>query len=154
GEPTGARVALETCDWMLAALGTPEGGFASSLDADTEVTGADGSVHAVEGFTYVWTPAQLAEVIGAEDAGWAAELLAVDERGSFEHGTSTLQLIRDVWADPAEGPRWRGIRDRLAIARAGRPQPGRDDKVVAAWNGLAIAALAETGALLDRPDLV
>src|SRR6185312_9105895 len=58
-EPTGARIALETSDWMISALGTEQGGFASSLDADTPVRGEDGAVHGVEGFTYVWTPAQL-----------------------------------------------------------------------------------------------
>src|SRR3954467_1842984 len=62
GEPAGARIALETCDWMLAALGTPQGGFASSLDADTPLRDADGTVRGVEGFTYVWTPAQLLDV--------------------------------------------------------------------------------------------
>jgi uncharacterized protein len=154
GEPTGARVAVETCDWMLADLGTAEGGLASSLDADTQVEDDHGHRHGVEGLTYVWTPAQLIEVLGPEDGGWAADLLTVTPGGSFEHGTSTLQLARDPWATPAEAERWTAIRARLAQARAERPQPGRDDKVVAAWNGLAVAALAETGALLDRPDLV
>ncbi|HEY6798144.1 MAG TPA: N-acylglucosamine 2-epimerase, partial [Kineosporiaceae bacterium] len=77
----------------------------------------------------------------------------VSRHGSFEHGTSTLRLARDVWAS-AEAERWRRVRAALLAARARRPGPGRDDKVVAAWNGLAIAALAETGALLGRPDLV
>jgi uncharacterized protein len=154
GEPAGARIALETCDWMVASLGTPQGGFASSLDADTPVRDADGSVHAVEGFTYVWTPAQLLDVLGPQDAAWAGALLAVTPQGTFEHGRSTLQLTRDVWSDPGERQRWEQVRARLLEARERRPQPARDDKVVAAWNGLAIAALAETGALLDRPDLV
>ena len=80
---------------------------------------------------------------------------AAGERGRHVRARrSTLQLDRDVWAEPADAARWTAIRDRLAEARALRPQPGRDDKVVAAWNGLAIAALAETGALLSRPDLV
>jgi uncharacterized protein len=148
GEATGARIALETCEWMLAALGTAEGGLASSLDADTP----DGDGHGVEGLTYVWTPQELAELLGPEDGAWAVDLLKVT--GTFEHGTSTLQLARDVWARPKEAERWRRVRERLREARAARPQPGRDDKVVAAWNGLAVAALAETGALLDRPDLV
>src|SRR3954453_2689405 len=154
GEPAGARIALETCDWMVAALGTAEGGFASSLDADTPVRDADGSVHAVEGFTYVWTPAQLLDVLGLQDAAWAGALLRVTPQGTFEHGRSTLQLDRDVELDPGERQRWEQVRSTLLAARDRRPQPARDDKVVAAWNGLAIAALAETGALLDRPDLV
>jgi uncharacterized protein YyaL (SSP411 family) len=135
------RVALETADWMLRELRTSEGGFASALDADTD---------GVEGLTYAWTPGQLTEALGEQDGTWAAELLSVTAAGTFEHGTSTLQLLRD----PDDGPRWAAVRERLLAVRDGRPQPARDDKVVAAWNGLAVAALAESGALLDRPDLV
>ena len=148
GSATGRRIALETCDWMVAGLGTPEGGFASALDADTE---------GVEGSTYVWTPEQLVDVLGEDDGRWAADLLGVVPGGTFEHGTSTLRLLRDPWSDgeaDGDGDRWEALRARLLAARAGRPQPGRDDKVVLAWNGLAVAALAETGALLGRPDLV
>ncbi|MEJ5888021.1 thioredoxin domain-containing protein [Pseudokineococcus marinus] len=154
GEPTGARVAAETCDWMLAALRTPEGGLASSLDADTTVEGPDGQSHGVEGATYVWTPSQLVDVLGEDDGAWAAELLGVTPEGTFEHGTSTARLLRDPWADPAEAARWTDVRARLRAARAQRPQPGRDDKVVLAWDGLAVAALAEAGVLLERPDLL
>jgi uncharacterized protein YyaL (SSP411 family) len=93
-------------------------------------------------------------VLGDEDGGWAAELLGVTADGTFEHGTSTARLTRDPFAGEAEASRWTAARDRLREVRAGRAQPGRDDKVVAAWNGLAVAALAETGLLLARPDLV
>ena len=151
GEPLGRRIALETCDWMLATLGTAEGGLASALDADTAVPG---STHGVEGLTYVWTPAELGALLGPDDGAWVAELTAVTAAGTFEHGSSTLQLTRDPDVDPADAARWQLARVRLAAARAQRPQPARDDKVVTAWNGLAIAALAETGALLGRPDLV
>ncbi|MFP5336450.1 MAG: thioredoxin domain-containing protein [Actinomycetes bacterium] len=150
GDRTGRRVALETCDWMLADLLTAEGGLASSLDADTPVEGTSG----VEGATYVWTPGELVDVLGEPDAGWAADLLGVTDAGTFEHGASTLRLTRDVWADAVERNRWVAVRERLRAVRASRPQPHRDDKVVTAWNGLAVAALAETGALCDRPDLV
>jgi uncharacterized protein len=141
GDPLARRVALETCDWMLADLRTEQRGLASSLDADTA---------GVEGSTYVWTPDQLDQVLGRQDGAWAAELLGVTPAGTFEDGASTLQLP----ADPEDADRWTRAREQLLIARAARPQPGRDDKVVAAWNGLAVAALAESGALLDRPDLV
>src|SRR6185312_9132649 len=106
GEPLGARIALETCDWMLAGLGTAEGGLASSLDADTPVEDQHGHRHGVEGLTYVWTPAELAEVLGPDDGAWAADLLKVTEAGTFEHGSSTLQLSRDVWTDEKEAQRW------------------------------------------------
>ncbi|MDT4937549.1 MAG: uncharacterized protein QOG80_1220 [Pseudonocardiales bacterium] len=141
GVPLARRVAVDTAQFMLTDLLTPEGGFASALDAD-----ADG----VEGSTYVWTREQLLDVLGADDATWAAELLSVGVEGSFEHGTSVLQLP----ADPDEGARWETVRAALLNSRADRVQPVRDDKVVAAWNGLAIAALAEAGVLFDRTDFV
>ncbi len=115
GSATGRRIALETCDWMVAGLGTPEGGFASALDADTE---------GVEGSTYVWTPEQLVEVLGEDDGRWAADLLGVVPGGTFEHGTSTLRLLRDPWSDgeaDGDGDRWEALRARLLAARAGRP---------------------------------
>jgi uncharacterized protein len=141
GSPLARRVAAETCDWMVRELRTPEGGFASALDADSE---------GEEGRFYVWTPAQLAEAVGAADARYAAELFGVTADGTFERGSSVLQYRRDT-DDPE---RLRSVRSALLAARATRIRPGRDDKIVAAWNGLAIAALAETGLLLDRPDLM
>jgi uncharacterized protein len=141
GSPLPRRVAEETAEFLLRDLRTPEGGFASALDADTE---------GVEGLTYAWTPSQLRDVLGDEDGAWAAALLAVVPEGTFEHGSSTLQLP----ADPADAPRWARIRATLFEARAARPQPGRDDKVVTAWNGMAIQALAEGGAALGHPEWV
>src|ERR671932_769638 len=135
------RVADATAAFLVRDLGTPEGGFASALDADTE---------GVEGLTYVWTPAELVEVLGEDDGRWAAAVFEVTDAGTFEHGTSTLQLLRD----PDDPARLAAVRERLTAARAQRPQPARDDKVVAAWNGLAIAALAEHGVLTGSPSSV
>ncbi|GAA2524815.1 thioredoxin domain-containing protein [Pilimelia columellifera] len=135
GDRLAGRVAAETAQFLLRDLRTAEGGFASALDAD-----ADG----VEGLTYAWTPTQLVEVLGPEDGAWAADLFAVTAGGTFEHGTSVLRLARDIdAADPAIRDRWRVARAALLAARAARPQPARDDKVVAAWNGYAVTALAE-----------
>ncbi|MFI6325354.1 thioredoxin domain-containing protein [Nonomuraea sp. NPDC050556] len=139
GTPLARRIALETADWMLRELRTEQGGFASALDADSE---------GEEGRFYVWTPEQLREVLGDEDGAWATGLFEVT--GTFEHGSSVLQLLND----PDDLPRFDRVRARLLEARAQRVRPGRDDKVVAAWNGLAIAALAETGAVFERPDYV
>ncbi|MFJ3900737.1 thioredoxin domain-containing protein [Streptomyces sp. NPDC090025] len=151
GSEPARRVALETADFMVRELRTPEGGFASALDADSD----DGSGKHIEGAYYVWTPEQLTAVLGEADAGYAARHFGVTAEGTFEHGSSVLQLPQDPEGGAlADAGRIAGIRDRLLAARDERPRPGRDDKVVAAWNGLAIAALAETGALLDRPDLV
>ena len=145
GAPLARRVVEETARFLLADLRTPEGGFASALDADTPVDG-----HGVEGATYVWTPGQLVDVLGADDGAWAAGTFEVTEAGTFEHGSSTLQLR----ADPADGNRLDRVRAALAAARSTRPQPARDDKVVAAWNGLAITALAEAGAVLEEPSWI
>ena len=139
GSAFARRVALETGDFLLRDLRTPEGGFASALDADTD---------GVEGLTYVWTPEQLVEVLGDDDGAWAAKQLAVT--GTFEHGTSVLQRL----AEPDDLERYERVRAALLEERLTRPQPARDDKVVAAWNGLTIAALAEGGVLLDRPDWI
>ena len=141
GSADARRVALETAEFLLRDLRTPEGGFASALDADTE---------GEEGLTYVWTPAQLVDALGNEDGRWAAEQFDVTDRGTFEHGTSVLQRL----AEPDDPARYERVRTRLLEVRAQRPQPARDDKVVAAWNGLAVAGLAEAGALFDRRDLV
>jgi uncharacterized protein len=135
------RVAEETCDFMLRELRTPEGGFAASLDADSD--GAEGAF-------YVWTPAGLREVLEDADAEFAAGVFGVTERGTFEQGKSVLQRR----SDPADRERLDRIRGALLAARDGRTRPARDDKVVAVWNGMAIAALAEAGLIFDRPDLV
>ncbi|MFF0302159.1 thioredoxin domain-containing protein [Streptomyces sp. NPDC004562] len=148
GSDLARRVALETADFMVRELRTEQGGFASALDADSD----DGTGRHVEGAYYVWTPEQLREALGDDDAELAARYFGVTEEGTFEEGASVLQLPQRDEVFDAE--RVASVRGRLLEARAGRPEPGRDDKVVAAWNGLAIAALAETGAYFDRPDLV
>ncbi|MGH3917736.1 MAG: thioredoxin domain-containing protein [Pseudonocardiaceae bacterium] len=141
GSATARRVAQQTATFLLDGLGTAQGGFAASLDADT-------AGH--EGATYVWTPPQLTEVLGPDDGQWAAELLAVSPAGTFEHGTSVLQLP----AEPDDPDRWERVRVALLAARAARPQPARDDKVVTEWNGMAITTLAEAGGVLDRPEWI
>ena len=138
--PLARRVAAETARFMIDEL-SAGGMFISSLDAD-----ADGR----EGLTYAWTPAQLTAVLGSDDGAWAATIFGVTARGTFEHGSSVLQLRAD--ADDAE--RFDSVRRALLAARAARPQPGRDDKVVTAWNGWAITALAETAVALSEPEFL
>jgi uncharacterized protein len=135
GDPLAGRVARETADFLLDDLLSPEGGFASALDADSE---------GVEGKFYAWAPAELVEALGEEDGPWAAALLDVTERGTFEHGSSTLQMRQD----PDDPERWARVRAQLRQARSRRVPPARDDKVVAAWNGLAISSLAQAGQIL------
>ncbi|AHM06824.1 Thymidylate kinase [Mycobacterium tuberculosis variant bovis BCG str. ATCC 35743] len=142
GDPLARRVAAQTARFLLDELGSkaPADMFTSSLDAD-----ADGR----EGSTYVWTPVQLTEVLGGDDGRWAAEVFGVTEAGTFEHGTSVLQLP----ADPDDAARLDRVRAALLVARLARAQPARDDKVVTSWNGLAITALAEASVALDDPAL-
>jgi uncharacterized protein len=129
GSSLAERVVRETAGFLLGELRTPQGGFASALDADSE---------GEEGRFYVWTPEQVGPV--------AAALFGVTDEGTFEHGASVLQLL----SDPTDPAVWAAERARLLALREQRVRPGRDDKVVAAWNGLAIAALAESGALLGE----
>jgi len=141
GSTLARRVAEETCDWLLTEMRTADGGFAAALDADSD--GAEGAF-------YAWTPAELMAALGDSDGGYAAGVFGVTGAGTFERGASVLQLR----ADPADSARLASVRAGLLAARAGRTRPGRDDKVVAAWNGLAIAALADCGLLFSRPDLI
>ena len=137
GEPLFRRVCEETLGWMLREMRAPEGGFYSALDADSE---------GEEGRFYLWTPEQLREVLG-DDAHEAAEYFGVRPGGNFEGRT----ILTRGDAEP-EG--LAGIRERMYVARAKRVWPGLDDKRLAAWNALAISALAEAGAMLERDDLL
>ncbi|MEH3129981.1 MAG: thioredoxin domain-containing protein [Mycolicibacterium neoaurum] len=129
------RVADETARFLIDGLGA-DGLFASSLDADAA---------GVEGLTYAWTPAEFDEVLGG-DADWAAGLFGVTAAGTFERGSSVLQLR----TDPDDWVRHARVRAALLAARSLRPQPARDDKAVTAWNGLAITALIEASVALGR----
>ncbi|MCB5272725.1 hypothetical protein BJG92_00228 [Arthrobacter sp. SO5] len=151
-----AGVAGRTAGWLLASLGLaaagPDSGtvpeaLASSLDADTVVDG----IHA-EGATYLWTPAELAAVLGPQDGPAVARLMNVNARGTVTAGGSPLHPGRAFTAGDDE--LWQRVRPVLLAARSHRPQPARDEKVVAGWNGLAVAALAEAGAVLEQPALV
>ena len=132
------RVCEETLDWMLRELRQEEGGFASSLDADSE---------GEEGRFYVWTPGQIRGVLGPELGEAAIRHFGVTEQGNFE-GTNVL-----VRATP-DPPELAEIKAKLLAAREARVRPGLDDKRLTAWNALALAALAEAGAALERPDYV
>ncbi|MEB3969454.1 thioredoxin domain-containing protein [Mycobacterium ulcerans] len=139
GDELACRVAAQTAGFLLDGLAAG-GMFTSSLDADT-----DGR----EGSTYVWTPEQLIELLGEDDGRWAAEVYAVTAAGTFEHGSSVLQLP----SDPHDAERLQRVSGALSAARRGRAQPGRDDKVVTSWNGLAITALVEASIALQQPEL-
>jgi uncharacterized protein len=133
------RVCEETLDWLLREMRGPEGGFFSALDADSE---------GEEGRFYVWTPAEIRAVLG-DEAEAVCEFYGVTEAGNFE-GRNVLHRAGGAAArEPAGLDR---ARKALYEARAQRPRPGLDDKRLASWNALAIAALAEAGAALGRDD--
>jgi uncharacterized protein len=129
------RACCDTLDWALREMRGPEGGFYSALDADSE---------GVEGRYYVWTTDELREVLG-DLADEAIAWFGATERGNFE-GANVLEARGPV---PAARDQ---IRDRLYEARERRVRPGLDDKRVASWNALMIAALADAGAVLERAD--
>ena len=152
GRQAWARKARETCDWVLEQMVEPAAPagrpFWSTMDADSE---------GVEGKYFVWTPAELVEALGEEQGAAAAEFWGVSERGNFEEGASALHrldhlddhghmALLDELPEPAE--RWRR---RLLEVRAARVPPGTDTKVITAWNGLMIRALARAGAALGEP---
>ncbi|MFV2062244.1 MAG: thioredoxin domain-containing protein [Chloroflexota bacterium] len=149
GEQRYAQVARETLDFVAHELRNPAGGaFASSLDADTEGT---------EGATYVWSAAQIRETIG-EMAPLFEAAYGVTDGGNWK-GRSILTRVRDDTSLAAEFKRpldeiaeeLSASRVRLLRARGERSQPGRDDKVLTAWNGLMLAAFADAGRALDEP---
>ena len=136
-EPRYRAVVEETIDFVLRELRTDDGGFAASLDADT-----DGE----EGATYVWTKHEIDAVLGDEAAEFDAAY-GVTENGNWE-GKSIL--FRPIGAPDDE--RLATARRRLSEMRQSRPQPARDGKVLTAWNGLMIGALADAAAAFGRGD--
>ncbi|MFP4058176.1 MAG: thioredoxin domain-containing protein [Candidatus Brocadiia bacterium] len=157
-DPLYRQTAGETFAYVLRELATPQGAFASAQDADTE---------GVEGLTYLWTPDQVREVLGAEEAELVCQLYGIREGGNFQaeapgqpQGASIPYL-----AEPLEGAaerlgtdasplrqRLEASRRKLLRARRQRPQPETDDKVVTAWNGLMVAALALGARAFEEPD--
>ncbi|HEY6758737.1 MAG TPA: thioredoxin domain-containing protein [Baekduia sp.] len=147
GERLFRRVAEETLDFVARELRGPEGGFLSALDADSE---------GVEGKFYVWTVAELCAALDGGDVEAALAWLGVTEEGNFvdpHHPAPGLNVLTARGPEPSGEVRER-IRAALFAARAARVRPGLDDKRLAAWNGLAIQAFAEAGAVLGREDYV
>jgi hypothetical protein len=150
GEPRLLEVCRDTLEWALREMRGPEGGFYSALDADSE---------GAEGRFYVWTLAELTDVLG-EDAQAAIAWLGVTERGNFQdphqpgaQGEALgpgLNVLTDRGGAPDDKTRER-IRARLLDARETRERPALDDKRLTSWNALMICALAEAGTALGEP---
>ena len=144
------RVAEETLDYVLEDLTSSDGAFYSARDADSE---------GEEGTFYLWTPAQVEEALDPVAARLLCRVHDVSEAGNFE-GRNILHLPHDLDAVARQAGRGRGevesiledARTALKAVRARRPEPFRDEKVIASWNAMTIRALAEAGPALGRPD--
>ena len=132
GEPLFAARAAETVAWILREMRTGEGAFASALDADSE---------GEEGTFYVWSEAEIDELLGA-DAAYFKAVYDVTPGGNWEGKTILNRLLPPGTDETPDEPRLAGMRTTLLERRASRERPGWDDKVLADWNGLMIAALA------------
>ena len=150
GEPRFASVARETLDYILRDMTDEAGGFHSAEDADSE---------GVEGKFYVWTPDQIAAVLGDELAERFCYVYDVSDAGNFEHGQSILNLPKS-WEAISKLKGWDAetvqaemaeARQQLLTERSKRIRPGKDDKVLVSWNGLMIDAMARAGAALHEP---
>ncbi|MDQ3541588.1 MAG: thioredoxin domain-containing protein, partial [Chloroflexota bacterium] len=145
-------VVEEIATWLLREMRSPDGGFYSALDADSE---------GVEGKFYVWSASEIDALLEPEAADLIRLHYGVTESGNFEGHTilfenRTLEEIADATDRPlAEIRATIGAAKRTLLdARSQRIRPGTDDKVVVSWNGMMIAALADAGLVLDRPDLI
>jgi uncharacterized protein YyaL (SSP411 family) len=150
GDAAYARTAREICDYVLREMTDPAGGIYSTQDADSE---------GEEGKFFVWTPAEVEQVLGSEAARTFNYVYDVTDEGNFEHGQSILNRPKTLTAcaavlgrDPHDLEReLQAARARLLAARDRRVHPGLDDKVLVAWNGLMIEALALAAGVLDEP---
>jgi hypothetical protein len=133
--------ARETVEWLAREMTTPDGAFAASLDADSE---------GEEGKFYVWSENEIVELIGPEAGGFFSRFYDVTHEGNFE-GHTILNRLKAPPRTPADEERLAALRTILLDARAGRVRPGLDDKVLADWNGLMIAALVNAGVVFDEP---
>ena len=141
GTPLFARRARETVEWVRREMTAGEGAFAASLDADSE---------GEEGKFYVWSKNEIIELIGPDAGEFFARHYDVTDEGNFE-GHNILNRLKNMPRSEADEARLAGLRTILLDARAGRVRPGLDDKVLADWNGLMIAALVNAGVILEEP---
>ncbi|MFA5027405.1 MAG: aldo/keto reductase [Candidatus Methylomirabilota bacterium] len=149
GDAFYARIAREICDYLLREMTGPEGGFFSATDADSE---------GVEGKFFVWTPREVEAVLGPEAGGWFCAYYDISEEGNWEgksipNTPRSLARVAGRLGVPAETFRQslEASREALYRARLARVRPGLDDKLLTAWNGMAVGALAEAARVLSEP---
>jgi len=151
GEALFARTAAQTATWLLADMQSPEGGFYSSRDADSE---------GHEGRYYVWTPAEAQSLLGADEYAVLAARFGLDRAPNFEGAwhLHAFRGIEEIAAERGEAPsavvtRIDSARARLLAARERRVPPARDEKILTSWNAIAIRGLAIAARALDEPRL-
>jgi uncharacterized protein len=144
GNPLYRQRARETVAWLAREMTTPEGAFCASLDADSE---------GEEGKFYVWSLQEIIDALGKEDAAFFARHYGVTEEGNFEGRNILNNLLGDGRSDEDEA-RLASLRTALLAVRDRRVRPGLDDKVLADWNGLMIAALVNAGIVFDEPSWI
>ena len=151
GEPLYRRVAEDTADWVMREMQAPEGGYYSSLDADSE---------GAEGRFYVWTPEEVLGLLTAEEYAVASLHYGLERPANFEEKYCHLTVIRPLAqvALALDKPEadcanlLAAARQKLLAAREQRVHPGRDEKILASWNALMIEGMARAAAIFDRPD--
>jgi uncharacterized protein len=137
--------ARETVEWLAREMTTADGAFCASLDADSE---------GEEGKFYVWSLAEIEQALGPQDAAFFASHYDVTHEGNFE-GHNILNRLKDLQPrEPGAEARLAELRSKLLAARETRVRPGLDDKILADWNGLMIAALVNAGILFDEPSWI
>lgn len=151
GEPLFAKVAQETADWVLRDMLSPEGGFYSSLDADSQ---------GHEGRFYVWIPAEVQTLLTAREYAAFSRRFGLDRAANFEAAwhLHTYTALDEVAAATEESPQTTAAlleasRSKLLQARNLRVWPARDEKILTAWNALMIKGMAIAARVLKRPDL-
>ena len=142
GEARYAQVARETLDYLLRDLRDPSGGFHSSEDADSE---------GEEGKFYAFTPAEVREALGPENGARFCAAYGITEAGTFEHGRSVVHCFSRGPADGLSEDEDKALREQLRLWRDRRVRPGKDDKILASWNGLTLSALARGFQVLGDP---
>jgi uncharacterized protein YyaL (SSP411 family) len=142
------RRGRETVAWLEREMTTREGAFCASVDADSE---------GVEGKFYVWHADEIANILGAANAEFFARFYDVTPQGNWHHEqtgdhVTIVNRLKAPEASEEDEQRLTALRAMLFAAREQRPRPGLDDKVLADWNGLMIAALARSAMIFDRPE--
>jgi uncharacterized protein len=137
--------ALQTVGWLAREMTSVDGAFCASLDADSE---------GEEGKFYVWSFSEIEQALGPADAAFLAQHYDVTREGNFEGHNILNRLKHQRQSEPGTEARLAELRAKLFAIREQRVRPGLDDKILADWNGLMIAALVNAGVLFEEPSWI